>query len=270
MMKAAKDNKWYNLFVGLLWGITGKDEGEFASLMKCLPANWQAVDPVAVPEETKKADQNETSVWMTIIEGVGKVIDFVCQWKDKIKDQFVKKDRLLMRRQRMMMRTHLKRYTWSFGEWWKQVKEEATQILKEVKSWVAAKWEQVKKFGREIVDNLVIFWEHTKAKVKAFINSPFVQTVLQIKTCITGAKDLVKALVDMVKGVIDKVKAIGLIAAGDMTELAKLVVDLICNYNDFVDAFKSLYNGIIEPNSLKKFGHFGRFLGRLAKAIIVA
>jgi hypothetical protein len=262
-------NKWYNLFIGILWGITGKEDKDFATIVKCLPAEWQAADPKPVPEENAPAEPK--SVLTEILDGVENVIDFVCNWKDKIKDLFSRRIRRQQRRNkyRMLVQTassRMARYRRTLG-WWADIKNKVKAALGKAISWAKARWEDIKSFAGDFITNIKSLWNQAKAKAKAFLNSTFVQTVQKIYTCVMAAKDIVKALIDIVKGAIEKVGLIATIVGGNVVGLAKLFIDLICNFGDFRAAISNLIDGINEPDTLKKYGLFGRFIGRFTKAL---
>jgi hypothetical protein len=268
-MRGPGDNKWYNLFIGILWGVSGKAEKDFEKVISCLPKEWQAVDPKPVAEEGAKSEPKST--WTKVLDGVEKVIGFVCNWKEKIKDLFGKRIRRQQRRNRyrMLVQTHssrMARYRRALG-WWDDVTSFAKKALGAVTDWAKAKWDDIKSFGNDFIKNIALFWDQLKAKISAFLNSDFVKLIKKIYECVMAAKDIIKAVVDVIKATIERVGQIASVFAGNLPALAKIFVDLICNFKDFREAINNLIDGIEEKDTNKKYGLFGRFIGILAKAI---
>jgi methyl-accepting chemotaxis protein len=263
------ENKWYNLFIGILWGISGKSEKDFEKTMSCLPTEWQAADPKPVAEESKKSEPKST--WTKILDGVQEVIGFVCNWKKNIKDLFGKRIRRQQRRNkyRMLVQTHssrMARYRRALG-WWDDIKNAAKNALGAVTDWAKAKWEDLKNFGNDFIKNIALFWDNLKAKVVAFLNSDFVKFIKKFYECVMAAKGIVEAIVKVIKATVERVTQIATIAAGNLPELAKLFVDLICNFKDFREAINNLIDGIEEKETNKKYGLYGRFFGIFFKAL---
>jgi methyl-accepting chemotaxis protein len=263
------ENKWYNLFIGILWGISGKSEKDFEKTMSCLPTEWQAADPKPVAEESKKSEPKST--WTKILDGVQEVIGFVCNWKKNIKDLFGKRIRRQQRRNkyRMLVQTYssrMARYRRALG-WWDDIKNAAKKALGAVTDWAKAKWEDLKNFGNDFIKNIALFWDNLKAKVVAFLNSDFVKFIKKFYECVMAAKGIVEAIVKVIKATVERVTQIATIAAGNLPELAKLFVDLICNFKDFREAINNLIDGIEEKETNKKYGLYGRFFGIFFKAL---
>jgi hypothetical protein len=265
--RAPADNKWYNLFIGILWGVTSKEAKDFAAVNQCFPTAWQAADPSpALAEESAAAEPKST--FTQILDGVEKVISFICNFKDNLKSLFSRRVRRMMRRQkyRMFVETRMVRYSKALG-FWSDIVATARSALGTAASWVAKAWNDVKTFGGQIIENVKMFWDQLKAKIKAFINSDFVTKAKAIVTCLAALGTVVKAVYDIVKGIIERVASIATIFAGNLVALAKLFIDLICNFGDFREAFTNLADGLHETNQNKKYGFIGRFIGKLVKAL---
>ena len=94
------NNKWYQLFVGLLFGLAGEAH-DMSALNECVPDKWKIVDSSPAPKNGDAPPQK--SIFMEIINAVGTVITFVCAWKKKIIKLLTKKIRKLLRRNRYRM-----------------------------------------------------------------------------------------------------------------------------------------------------------------------
>jgi hypothetical protein len=249
------ENKWYNLFVGIFSAATGQADTQLAAINKCLPASWQAVDLKPVPEENAPAEPKST--FTTILDGVQSVVEFICKFKKEIAGLFGKKYM-----SRVFVETGMRRYGKALG-FWGGVKEK----FKKVGNWIKKKWNELISFGKEVAENLNIFVSNIKSKVTGFISGDFLGKIKEIVSCGSKSKDIAPKIVGIVKGVIEKVSLISSIAAGNLVAIAKLLVDLICNFKIFREAFSNLADGINEKNPVKKFGLIGRFIGGLIKAL---
>jgi len=254
--------------MGLLWGISGKGDGDFAKLNSCFPPSWQTQDPA---KEAPAADEPKSS-WTIMLDVIGTLVDFVCKFKEDIKKLIKEKDKKFARKYQYRMLVQAKmskmaryRRTKAF---WDDLKALAASTLKTVKSWAAATWKAVTAFGSSFVAHVLTMYNTVKQKIKAILNSDFIQTLLKMGTCMEGIKDMVKAIKDVVKGAIDKAKTLSLIiSTSNIPLLIKLFIDLMCNFTKFREAFNYLADGIAQSEVNKKYALFGRFFGRLASAL---
>jgi hypothetical protein len=263
------ENKWYNLFIGILWGISGKSEKDFEKTMSCLPTEWQAADPKPVAEESKKSEPKST--WTKILDGVQEVIGFVCNWKKNIKDLFGKRIRRQQRRNkyRMLVQTYssrMARYRRALG-WWQDIKDLANKIIAKIKSWIDVAWSALKDFAFSFLDNIKLFWRHFMGRIKAFLNNDFVLLLQRIYTCVSSATVVADYFFQVVKGTVARVIKIASIAAGNIPALFQLFIDLMCNFGEFRIAINYLVDGIHEQDTFIKYELIGKFIGTLAKAL---
>jgi methyl-accepting chemotaxis protein len=268
-MGEPNNNKWYNFFFQIVWAATGAKEEEFAKLKQCLPSQWLEADNQSISGEV--AATQPKSTWTRILDGIQTLIEFVCRWKDNIVKLFARRTRRQQRRNkyRMLVQTYssrMARYRRALG-WWDDIKNAAKKALGAVTDWAKAKWEDLKNFGNDFIKNIALFWDNLKAKVVAFLNSDFVKFIKKFYECVMAAKGIVEAIVKVIKATVERVTQIATIAAGNLPELAKLFVDLICNFKDFREAINNLIDGIEEKETNKKYGLYGRFFGIFFKAL---
>jgi phage-related protein len=246
--------------------MTDKEDKEIAKINACLPKEWGMADNTQAAED--KAAAEPKSTWTTILDGVEKVISFVCNFKDNIKSLFARRVRRQMRRNkyRMFVQTKMARYRKSMW-FWDGIVKAVSDTFGAVVDWAKKKWDEVKKFASEVVTNLKMFWENLKAKVKAFLNSDFVKFVKQVYDCASKLKDVATAFIAVIKGAVERVGQIATIAAGNIPALAKLLIDLICNFSDFRAAFNYLADAVNDKNVLTRYSGYGKFFGKLLKAL---
>jgi len=64
-------------------------------------------------------------------------------------------------------------------------------------------------------------------------------------------------------------KKITEIVAGNLVTLVNLIVDLLCQFDIFRDAFNILGDAISEADTLRKWNLIGKFVGKLLTAVAV-
>jgi phage-related protein len=278
--KALAGNKWYQLFAGVLMGVGDIDDKGTLSLNKCLPTTW-AVDNAAKEGATDNADANAKSTLTSVLDFIEKVVDFVCKFKDKFVDLI--KGKRFRRFQRLFFqneRTEIQKML----SWWNDILNVAKTVynaakdtvgkvvttvvngIETVGKWINKKWDDLKAFASQCVDNLVAWWTAFKTRAVA-IFTQIKNAVVTIYNCVKVAKDIVKGIIDVVKGVADKIAKITRIAAGDLIALAEVFIDLFCNFGRFRKAFSALASGIENADVLKKYNFYGQFAGHLIAAL---
>jgi hypothetical protein len=262
-------NKWYSFYFGILFGVSGKQDKDFERIRYCLPYQFQPPDHKPVDGENLQTEPKP--FWSLMLDGVQYILEFVCHWKNDIVKMFTSRFRRQQRRKkyRMLVQTYssrMARYRRALG-WWDDIKNAAKKALGAVTDWAKAKWEDLKNFGNDFIKNIALFWDNLKAKVVAFLNSDFVKFIKKFYECVMAAKGIVEAIVKVIKATVERVTQIATIAAGNLPELAKLFVDLICNFKDFREAINNLIDGIEEKETNKKYGLYGRFFGIFFKAL---
>ena len=103
--------------------------------------------------------------------------------------------------------------------------------------WVKKKWKQVKQFATGIIKNLKVFWSHAVNTIKVFFSGDLIKKITNIIQCALKLKDLIMGLVGVFKGVMNRISQITRIAALDFSALAMLIVDLICNFSFIQTSF---------------------------------
>ena len=304
------NNKWYQLFVGLLFGLAGEAH-DMSALNECVPDKWKIVDSSPAPKNGDAPPQK--SIFMEIINAVGTVITFVCAWKKKIIKLLTKKIRKLLRRNRyrMFVETrvaNLRKVKWgwdSIGNFFSNVANTVEntaekvvntaekvvntvesgavdiaeghylQAFKKIKGmalsvedWAHKKWDEIKSLANGIVSKLKFVYSNAVNTVKRFLSSSLVETLKKIFECAMTLKSLILGLTDVIVGVQDKMELLASIAAQDYAAIAELIVDLICNFSDLVEAFTYLIDGIHESDTIKQYSLIGKFIGTAIRAIV--
>ena len=271
--KQAK-NKWYQFFVGLIMGLSDQDNNDLKPLNACIPENWKIADATDVPlelaaedtlERQEKEDQEKQAqekkpekkpFFTRLLDGLEKLIAFVCRFKDSITKLFVTRMRRYVKRNRyrLFSETRVTRYQ-------KGIKET-------FKKWANKKWEDFKEWGRKIVEKIKAFWKNAIAKVKLFFSGNVLENIKSVFNCAQNAKGVVSGLISVIKGFIKRISDIAQIAAGNYLKLATLIVDLICNFKIFRKAFSNLVDAIKSKDVIIKFQLAGKFLGYLFRALV--
>ena len=318
------NNKWYQLFVGLIFGMAGSAQ-DMSALNNCVPNEWKAVD--TSPATAGGDAPPQKSLFIQIIDQVEKIINFVCAFKSKIMGLLGMKIRRLLRRNRYRMfvetRVNLKKVLWGFGNIGQafsnlgnQISNTAQQVAQKVTNtaqqvaqkvtntaqqvgqgivqaantvaktaeqsfehvkglalsaadWAKKRWDEVVSFATGIVSKLKTFYSNAVNTVKTFFSGDLVGKIKKIVECAMGLTKLLKGLFDVIKGIKNKITLISRIAAQDYTALAQLIIDLICNFSLFRQAFTFLIDGIHEKDTIKKFSLIGKFLGTGFRALVV-
>jgi phage-related protein len=225
-----------------------------APLNECLPDEFKIA---AKENPTAATDADTKSTFTTVLDVLSKIIKFVCKFKANIKAAFARK--LKMMNKKMFLSSGMQKYKTS-KRFWAEIKAAYEQVA----DWAASAWESVKSFGQKIVDQIVAFYAKIKALVSSFLNSDFVKMIKKMYDCFEKARKTAEAIVKTIKGIFDKVTTI---ITGGWVGLAKVIVDLICQFDTFRAAFNFLIDGLGEANIPLKFHKYGKFVGTLLKAI---
>ena len=137
-----------------------------------------------------------------------------------------------------------------------------------VEDWAHKKWDEIKSLANGIVSKLKVVYSNAVNTVKRFLSSSLVETLKKIFECAMTLKSLILGLTDVIVGVEDKMVLLASIAAQDYASIAELIVDLICNFSDFVEAFTYLIDGIHESDTIKQYSLIGKFIGTAIRAIV--
>ena len=254
-------NKWYQLFVGMLAGLANLSDSDVANLNKCVPSAWQAVDTSAGANDSPAGQSKST--WTTILDGLEKIINIVCKFKDQIKKMLVGRIRRQVKRYqyKMLLQKSMNRYKKAVG-WFDSIKNGVAGVAN-------AAWNAVKGTAENFVKNARVFIDAVRQKVTAFLNSDFVAKIKLFYECVQNAKSAAKNVIDAIKRLFELVKKISLIVGGDMVTLGKLIVDLICNFSLFRKAFTYLADSFSTNETVKKYSLIGKFIGTFLNAVAV-
>jgi hypothetical protein len=257
-------NKWYQFFAGTIVQLAGISQSDVKTFNTCVPDGWRVADSSKSSEESQAESTEQKSVWTEILDGVQKVLEFICKFKDNIKKLFTRKMRRLNRKNNYRM--FMQRYSRSRG-WWSNVTNKVKSVFGSVADLIKKTWDKVTGFAGEVVTNLRTFYQNIR-RVVTYLTSPDFKAKVQLfMSCVMVGKGLVMGLIGFVKGAIVRIQ--GMIAAGAAPPIiAGYVIDFICKFPDFRVAIGFLIDGIKNPDTLQKFFLIGQFLGKLAKTIL--
>jgi len=256
------NNKWVQLVYGIVNGITGNDEA--ANINKCLPAEWKLPDD-AMAGGDPAGNSGESSTVKTILDAISKVIDMVCKFKDDIKGLFDKKLKLYNRKLFLQKMEKYKRkgigssLKKAAGKVASGVKKAATTVAKAAK----AGFDAVKNEALKIIGKIKDLYAKIKGLIETLMTT-IVPKVQEMVTCFQGLGQDAMTIYNTFKGIYDKVTTI---VSGGGAGLAKVFIDLVCQFDTFRTAVETMITAVKETDTMKKFNGYGRFTGLIIKAI---
>lgn len=219
--------------------------------------------------------------WSSILEKLGKFIDYCCQIKDVVSqmiEYFTKNGGKRYRRRYRLFyqgkRKNLMAVKWSFSGFLDKakdaiksgaeaIKKGAITIKNKVAEAAQDTYEYIKKTITDKIAKIVEIFEAFKAKVIAFYKSPLVQKLIQWYNCIQTFKALAAGIKSIITSWITLV--------GELSTPAgwvKLVIKLICAWEDLGKAIGYLKEGLDKKNSAPvRWQKYGQFLGKLVHTI---
>ena len=251
-------NKWGNLVVSIAGELAGGDSTPF---LVCLPEAWKSTPDASASDETGSAEA-AASTFDSVIGVLDNIIPKVCEYKEQIKGLL---GRRMMRRAKYRMFYQNKK--WSlFGA----IKGAASSVVSGVKNVASKVVAGVKSVGSAIVNTLIgplkAIWNKFVAAVEKVFDSPLVQKILDtFSSCnLSNLKTAAQTVVATVKTVFAKIKAI--FKSKKISDIVKLLIDTVCNWDDFKAAVNFLKQAL-GKGTVDKWLYIGKFLGRLAFAV---
>ena len=144
------------------------------------------------------------------------------------------------------------------------VKQAKTKLMKEAKNAINVankSWSKVKYLAKDVGNSVKIFITHTVAKVKVFFKKEIFEKIKLFFLCAKEVKDLSNELIKVINNMIARLTLIASIAEQNFTVIAKMVIELICNFSLFRSAFTFLVDSLNENDVLKKYILVGKFFG---------
>jgi len=271
--KQIPNNKWVQLLYGILAGMTGNDVA--GQVNQCLPEEWKGPDD-SLAGGDPAGGSGESATIKTILDAISKVINTVCQFKEDIKKLFDKKLKLYNRKLFLQkMEKYKKR---GFGSSFKKaagsISKAASSAAKTVvntakkagnavASAAKAGFDAVKNLALKIIDKVKALFAKIKALIEKLVTE-IIPKVEKMITCLQALGADAQQVVTIMKGIYDKITTI---ISGGGAGLAKVFVDLVCQFDTFRQAVETLITAIKEPDTMKKFNGYGRFTGLVLKAI---
>ena len=269
MLTAGPDqNKFYQLFLGFMFGAAGKVQ-DITQINTCLPKGWQSADNSEIVDKEPSPDK---STFTKVIDGLEKVINFICTFKDKIIESLSN-----------LIKKHALGQDVSFVQTGSSgapaaavasMKEKLKKKWEEVQAkklkaaeWAKQKWADVTEFGDAIQDKFKEIGFKAVSTILKFFGKGTIDNLLKIVACGKQLKKFKDGLMDVINGIQSKVVLINRIAAQDYTALAELLVGLICNFSVFREAFGYLSSALAEKTQLLKFNMIGKFIGTSFRAL---
>jgi hypothetical protein len=254
-------NKWYQLVMGVFHSLT---DGSSAGVQQCLPQSWRSQDTKEEADNASCQVQSKPSTLVRVLSVVSKVIKVVCKFKNLTK-------KLLRRKLRRRMKFVQRRFWRRFRHWTRRAFNKAkivfNRVGKSIKRTIRKGLSLGKRLLRLVVKALMKIWGFFTSKIRKIFNSRIVQTVLKVFECVRDAKDSVVEIIQIVKGIIKKVH---MVTATAGTGAVVVLVDMICNWDEFRRAIQYLIRSIKEKKILTKWNWIGRTIGQFFRAISTA
>ena len=257
------ENKWYQFLLGIFFGMAGQAKN-INSLDKCVPEDWKAVNttPPKIDEDLKDKTKFEE-----VVSVVKKIVDFTCKFKSII-FKFVG-GRKVLRRRRYRMFTETGVTTRGiFSHIINKIDDKLSSGLDKVKDLKGHTWGYVKPLLENAVIIIKGIAEQFSATIKKYLTKENFDKLKKFIDCATPVIKVVKGLADIVTGITSKILLISSIAGHNYPAIIKLVVDLICNYPLFIEAYKYFRQSLEATEPLKIFSLVGKFLGTGFRALV--
>lgn len=278
------NNILYQFLLGMIAEFSG-EAGWIDNCSKQVPG-WESAGDSENGNADKKKDGSmekdlagNQSTFKKILGYLGTAINVVCTVKDKIISFFTKSRR---RYSRLFTEGKL-RTRWPFEDFFSKVgnafADAGNAIVsgaKKVKNavvdgvdWAKKKASEIAEFiknkCKEIFQPVLDLWDDIKKKFTEWLSKhPMMEKVFNFLNCFITNKGLqgMKGLYDSIKNLLALIPILGT-PAGWVT----LVVNLICGWEDLKAGIEFCAQGIKESDRPKKYNYFGKFFGRIVKAI---
>jgi hypothetical protein len=247
------------LVTGILIGFAGLSNEEVKGLNSCVPKEWQVVDTTPIPNDTPK--EEDSSTWTTIVNGLESIFNLVCTFKDKIKSMFQRKIRREFKKNKYKIFLQKNKRIFDQAKaFFKKAASEAAQLAKKG-------WDQLKTWAKEFVENVKIFLNAIKTRILSFLPKELQDKVSTFIDCIVKARKAAAKIITAVKDIVKFIPKVASMAAGNGVEIAGFVIDLVCNYKIFKQAFEYLSESFTKTNLTEKYHLIGKFIGTILKAV---
>jgi len=231
--------------------VTGLSGGE-AGWQQCLPATWQSANAADDGGSSPIADKlNSLSGPLGVVKDiVGFGVKIACKFKNKLQDWLLEK----------LKRKFYRRRYFRFI----QKRTRSSRKHKKIDL------NPITALGNKIWDKIKGMISSIAQKVHDFFQSDWMTKLMNFFNCVKSAVQAAKNMVSMVTGFISKVRDITTAAsAGGFPVIAavlKILIDCICNYEQFFKALDFLIKGI-KASGTSRFNYLGQFVGGLIYAV---
>jgi len=274
-----------NVVYQFLMGALAEISGAYSLIDGCSTIIPKWATEVADKEEAKSSIEDETKPMETTFDKIlgylGAAINFACSVKDKI-IEFFSKRRIRYHRLFMQGKTR-KRFNWSFTGFVSTVGGTISSVgsgiaagartLKdsviEKVDWAKKKADDVIQYIKDKLEGLLKpildFFDSLKVKFNAFLEkNPVLKIWFEFVKCFLK-NDGIKAIKGLFETLSSFVSAIGALATP--AGWVKLVINLVCGWEDLRDGINFLKLGFKEKAKPAKYNFYGRFIGKFMKAI---
>jgi phage-related protein len=230
--------------------------GAHTDIQACLPDKWKTQTDVSEPAAEQSTPPS--GILASVVSTLESVITQICQFKDQIKGVLI---------QRYVRRSVLRSLLEKRGRKWGFLKKIAS-AAKKVGSAVVAGAKKVASVAGAIISKIVgvvkKIWAKFVEIVKAFFASPLMDTIKTTFTCVAGMQTAGEQVINTIKGIIAKFQKI---IAGNAVGIIDVLIDLVCNWQEFKAAVGFLTQAQSERVVVNKWGLIGKFIGKLLFAI---
>jgi len=235
--------------MGIVEGLAKKETG----WETCLPKGWESAnvsdDSSVSPIDNKLASMNGA---MGLIKDlVGFALKAACAAKKAVSDFISKIINKALGKGRKTMRFMQK------SDAIRALTEAERNVVEDMANKV---WNFIKAKANEIA-----------TKVKDFFSGDYMTKITTFIGCVKSAVTAGKNIAAVVQGFITKVNTITAAAGtgpGLVVPVVNLIIDLVCNYDQFKTAVDDLIKAVGEKSDKpKRYNYIGRFIGGLINAV---
>jgi len=128
---------------------------------------------------------------------------------------------------------------------------------------VTAITDAMKSVITDIIDKAVDAFEAMRLKITKFFGSPLMTAIITFVKCLKALKEAAGNIAKLIEGFTEKVTLVASFPLGWI----KIIIGLICAWEDLKAAIDYLIKGWTEKTASVKWNYYGKFVGKLVYTI---
>jgi len=145
----------------------------------------------------------------------------------------------------------LERRRRGFLDWIKQIKDNVAAAL----NWAVDKVTQA---AQSIGGYLIEKKNQLVAALTAWLGEPMIKKIVEFAKCAGGQAAALKTAAEKVKGIVELITGI---ISGDLLSIGKIIVNLICDWKQLIDAGVGFVKAFQTGNVLERYYNVGKSVG---------